>query len=368
MRYGCRKMFLRDLLVYSADFVGMTLLAFLFLLPLVNSFLRVCLPTLFAAVLSFFLPPTTSAMSGTANFNKSAPRFLQLGRYFYAKRTCGSPNIMWKCTESPSMLSANYSVEWNLYLSWSNHFVTSFRLKMNVEGFSKHQNMQVIPTDARVSVSPLTVCVSQVKVKTMKIFFEQWSELQVGKGLIVDVLSSSYNVYSFDLWNETKATQQWSLCFANDFVLNRVRVYRERVYADNFVSKFWLVRYYFSQHHSKFHANIVSKIVFQVCTKECKTRSFICKVNMFSQSSLRHFNCDTAFVVIVYSLNEIVHDFNNIRNGRVVTRFQKVKTRQNLKVFPTKKKIALCDFLVHWWVRCFQNCNLPLIYQILLLR
>ena len=66
------KMSLRDLLICFADFVGMTLLALLFLLPLRNCFLRVCLPTRFAAILKSFLPLTTSAVSVTAKSNKSA--------------------------------------------------------------------------------------------------------------------------------------------------------------------------------------------------------------------------------------------------------------------------------------------------------
>ena len=77
------KMSLRDRLICFADFVGMTLLALRFLwLPSPNCFLRVCLPTLFAAVLKFFLPLTTSAISGTASQHL---RVLQLGRYIYAK-------------------------------------------------------------------------------------------------------------------------------------------------------------------------------------------------------------------------------------------------------------------------------------------
>ena len=64
-------MSLRDRLIYFADFVGMTLLALFFLLPLTNCLLRVCIPTLFAAVLIFLLPQTTSAFS--ANSNKLAP-------------------------------------------------------------------------------------------------------------------------------------------------------------------------------------------------------------------------------------------------------------------------------------------------------
>ena len=87
------KVSLRDKLICFADFVGMTLLAcrtpmapFLFLLPLPNYFLKVCLPTLFAAVLKFILPLTTSATSGTATSNKSAPP-----RAFYT--TCSLEEI-----------------------------------------------------------------------------------------------------------------------------------------------------------------------------------------------------------------------------------------------------------------------------------
>ena len=48
-------------------------------------FLRVCLPTLFAAVLKFFLPPTTSAISGRASCNKSAPTRFAAETKFYGK-------------------------------------------------------------------------------------------------------------------------------------------------------------------------------------------------------------------------------------------------------------------------------------------
>ena len=56
-----------------------------FLLPLPNCFIRVCLPTLFAAVLKFFLPLTTSAISGTANSNKSAPTRFAAGALYLTK-------------------------------------------------------------------------------------------------------------------------------------------------------------------------------------------------------------------------------------------------------------------------------------------
>ena len=58
---------------------------------------------------------------------------------FTQKWNCSSPNNLCKCTESPYTLSANASIELKLYLSWSNHLVTSFMLEMNVGSFSEHQ-------------------------------------------------------------------------------------------------------------------------------------------------------------------------------------------------------------------------------------
>ena len=102
------KMSLRDRLICFADFVGMTLLAVLFLLPLPNCFLKVCFPTLFAAVLKF-LPLTTSAISGTANSYKSAPTPLAAGTIYLSKNgiavlpiTCASaPNPHPRCPPKP---------------------------------------------------------------------------------------------------------------------------------------------------------------------------------------------------------------------------------------------------------------------------
>ena len=75
-------MSLHDRLVCFAGFSGMILLTVLFLLPLFNSFFRVCLPKLFAVVLKKCLPLTAS---GAANSKKSAPTCLQLRRYIYVK-------------------------------------------------------------------------------------------------------------------------------------------------------------------------------------------------------------------------------------------------------------------------------------------
>ena len=66
---------------------------------------------------------------------------------------------------------------------------------MNVGGFSEHQN-KTSDTD-RYKGHFFTARFSQVNVNTMKRIFQQWSELQVAKCLIVHFLSSSYNVSSF---------------------------------------------------------------------------------------------------------------------------------------------------------------------------
>ena len=76
------EMSLRDRLVCLVDFVGMTLLCSL---PLPECSLRLCVPTLFAALLKLFLPFTASALSGAANSMKSAPRRFAAGTTFSRK-------------------------------------------------------------------------------------------------------------------------------------------------------------------------------------------------------------------------------------------------------------------------------------------
>ena len=155
---------------------------------------------------------------------------------------------------------------------------------MNVGGFCEHQNKT--SNTNRYKGYFFTARVSQVNVNTMKSIFEQRSELQVAKCLIVHILSSIYNVSRLELRNKKKATQQWSLRVANDIVLNQVGVCHERLYADNVVSGVWFVRSFSSQNYSKFITNINSENTSQIRTKVCKTRSFICKVNLnFLRSS-----------------------------------------------------------------------------------
>ena len=72
----------RDPFFCYAEFVGITLLAVLFLLALPNRFLKVCVPTLSAAFLKINLPLTTSAISGAANYNNSAPTRFAAGTIY----------------------------------------------------------------------------------------------------------------------------------------------------------------------------------------------------------------------------------------------------------------------------------------------
>ena len=197
-----------------------------------------------------------------------------------------------------------------------------------LEAFLNIKTRRVTPRDTKDKGYFFAALVSQVNLNAMKRIFEQWSELQIAKCLRVQVLSSGYNVSELKLWYEKKVTQQLDLPVANDIVLNKVRVYHEGVYADNVVIKFWFVRSFFSQHDSKFIANIATENVSHVRAKECKTRSFICKVNISFLSSSRHFEADTAFAVKLFSLNERTQGFNTVyfsSNGKVKTGFQKFK-------------------------------------------
>ena len=88
-------MSLRDRLLCFKFLTGMLL----FCLPRPSFFLSVCLPTLLAAVLNFFFPITTSATSGTANSNKSAPTRFAAGTINFLKR--GTAVVPITCARAP---------------------------------------------------------------------------------------------------------------------------------------------------------------------------------------------------------------------------------------------------------------------------
>ena len=87
------KMALRDRLDCLVDFIGLILLRLLLpclptalRLPSPNCFLRVCFPTLFAAVLNDFLQLITSLLSGIAKSNMSAPMRFAAGKTYLRKK------------------------------------------------------------------------------------------------------------------------------------------------------------------------------------------------------------------------------------------------------------------------------------------
>ena len=115
-----------------------------------------------------------STTNNLCNFRHS--KFQQISTYSFCswddiytqKWNCSSPNNMCKCTESPSTLSTNTSIEWNLYFSWNNHLVTSFNLEMNVGSFSDHQNKTSDTDRYKRYFSPL------LSLKSMWILWEEF--------------------------------------------------------------------------------------------------------------------------------------------------------------------------------------------------
>ena len=75
-------MSLRDRLLRFELLTGMLL----FSLPPPSCFLNVCLPTLLAAVLKVFFVLTSSATSGTANSNKSAPTRFEARTIYFSRK------------------------------------------------------------------------------------------------------------------------------------------------------------------------------------------------------------------------------------------------------------------------------------------
>ena len=70
-----------------------------FCLPPPSYFLNVCFSTLFAAVLKFLFPLTTSATSGTAKSNKSAPKRFAAGTISFLKK--GMAVLPITCARAP---------------------------------------------------------------------------------------------------------------------------------------------------------------------------------------------------------------------------------------------------------------------------
>ena len=137
-------------LVCFADFAGTTLLAVFFLLTRANDFVEIRLPTLFAAVLNFFLSLKTSGNPVAANSKKSEPTHIAAGTIFLREIGFVFLQCTNKCTRSSSSRSTNTSREWSLFLSLINQFVKCLRFETNVGDFSEQKKTKrEIPTDTR---------------------------------------------------------------------------------------------------------------------------------------------------------------------------------------------------------------------------
>ena len=118
---------LRDRLFRSLDLDWMTWLADRFLLPPPSCLFRICVPTFSAAALKFCLPLTTSAISGTANPNKSAPICLAAGTTFFFKKGVAVLSIIWarapnprpRCLPIPLYYGSSTSLETTIWYTFS---------------------------------------------------------------------------------------------------------------------------------------------------------------------------------------------------------------------------------------------------------
>ena len=177
-------------LVCFADFGRRPLLAVLFLPLLSNKFFNIYLPTLFAAVLKFFLPLTTSAISGAAISNKSTLTLFAAATIWLRKNgiavtplTCASaPNPLPGCWPIPLKNRNSTSLEAIIL------YIFQVRKKIQTFFWTSKQDEWY----RQIQMFFFTARVSQVNVNTMKRTFEQQSEMLITKVLVDHVLSGKY--------------------------------------------------------------------------------------------------------------------------------------------------------------------------------
>ena len=153
-------------------------------------------------------------------------------------------------------------------------------------------------------------------------------------------------------------------CLDNNILIYQICVYFERVYGDKVLSR--MKSFFFSTLPEVVCQHYYQKKS-QVQPKKCKTGIFISKgkVQFFFGFS-RNFSCYKTFVVTLLLLNERVHGFNYICNGRLHTGFQRINFWGFWKSLI--KKFEFSNNLVPWWVGYFRYFNLPLTVQMQLLR
>ena len=245
--------------------------------PPPSCFLNVCLPTLLAAVLNFFFPLATSATSGTANSNKSAPtRFAAVTISFLKKRiavlriTCArvpKPRPLWR------PISCSREVQECLM----QRFYMLISIQTNVRNFSEHVNKSsFFHRDKGILTRP----VSQNNVYAVKRVFPQSSKLKIAKCLIVHVFSSSYFFSRFELGYESKTREQRCLFVSNKIILYNVSVNHEWMDANKIVDNCWFMQTFPTHEYFQISSHISSKYMSQISTKNCQTRLFLRQIHL----------------------------------------------------------------------------------------
>ena len=147
------------------------MLLFLFCLPPPSCFLEVCLHTLLVAALKCFFPLKTSATSGTADSNKSAPtRFAARTICFLKQGMAVFPKFAQEL-QNHALFDAQYFCTREVQECLMQPFYTLILKLMNVRNFSKHENKSsYCHRDKR---NLFTKRVSQISVYAVKKVFQQ---------------------------------------------------------------------------------------------------------------------------------------------------------------------------------------------------
>ena len=86
---------------------------------------------------------------------------------------------------------------------------------------------------------------------------------------------------------------------------------------NNVLVKFGFMGTFSYHQYLKFVSHIVAENVTQVGATECKTRGIVCKHNYNFLRSTRNLDYYASFVVVLSLLNESIHGFYNVSDGRV---------------------------------------------------
>ena len=143
-------MSLRDRVLRFIFLTGMLL----FCLPPPSCFLNVCLTTLLAAVLNFFFPPTTSATSGTADSNKSAPTRFAAGTICFLKKGMAVLPITCARALKPRPLRRPIPLYREVQECLMQAFYTLILIQTNFRYFFKHEEKSSYPTETKRMFSP----------------------------------------------------------------------------------------------------------------------------------------------------------------------------------------------------------------------